>query len=173
MSHSRFLRCMPLLLLTVMAAPITARGSLQGGDTPVGTWSRVVSAESSMREVIEIGQDGTYTSGLCGTLGGGWCLKNEATASRQGTYRLRGPELTVSRGFELMLKSANEWLPRTAEAEQAYGWRVVPGRPDDPPRPTSRPPLRQLRLTDAQGRELLFNEMPDEHRPRWQKRADR
>jgi hypothetical protein len=127
----------------------------------VGMWSRIVTV-AHMREVVEFRQDGTYTSGLCVSINTGWCERGRATPSRRGTYSVQGNSLTVTRGLIRIRVDENR-----PEGQETFSWRSVRDPPDNPPRPTSRPPLRNLYLTAA-NMELHFNEMPPDKHPSWQ-----
>jgi hypothetical protein len=59
------------------------------------------------------------------------------------------------------------------DARKPYRWRVERLRPDDPPTPSSRRPLRKLLVTVAEGEDDMYFEMPAKYRVRWVKRADR
>jgi hypothetical protein len=133
----------------------------------VGMWSRYVPS-AYMREVIEFRRDGTYTSGLCPTiddgrgLPAGWCVGRQATPSRRGTYSVQGNSVIVTRGL-IRLDPAGS----SPEGQETYSWRSELAPADDPPRPSSRPALRRLHLTAADGALLRLNEIPPDKQPSW------
>ena len=128
-----------------------------------GSWS------PAFRLVVELLPDGSYTSGICSPNGGDGCSRNEATASIRGAYVVRGEMFTADQGFVNLQPDRF----RGVEARKAYRWRVERLPPDNPPSPTSRPPLRRLYVTVGEDDDLLFFEMPAQYRVRWMKRADR
>jgi hypothetical protein len=151
-------------------APVT---EARMAGTLVGLWSRTIpipgSSSPAFRLVVELRADGSYTSGICSPHPGG-CLRNEATASIVGTYMVRGETFTTDQGFVNLQRGRP--FPNV-DARKPYRWRVERDPPDDPPFPGSRPPMRTLRVTVADGEDLVFGEMRDEYRVRWVKRADR
>jgi hypothetical protein len=154
----------------VLAVPAT---EVAVTETLVGLWSRTIpipgSSSPAFRLVVELRADGSYTSGICSPHPGG-CLRNEATASIQGTYTVRGETFTTDQGFVNLQRDRP--FPNV-DARKSYRWRVERDPPDDPPFPGSRPPMRTLRVTVAEGEELVFGEMRAEYRVHWVKRADR
>ena len=157
---------------TVPAAPAT---EVPVTETLVGLWSRTIPISSQLgsppafRLVIEFRADGSYTSGICSPHPGG-CNRNEATASIVGTYIVQGETFTTDQGFVNLQPDGP--FPNV-DARKSYRWRAELDPPDNPPRPTSRPPVRTLRVRVAEGEDLVFGEMRDEYRVRWMKRADR
>jgi hypothetical protein len=161
MFKANVLACLSYLLISALGCEGqgTQKGSVadvaKDPASVVGMWSLV--ANDYFREVIEFRQDGTYISGLCATAGRfGWCASNEATASRQGTYDVRGKKVSVSKGI-VHLGSGE-----VSGSQEAYRWEVQRDQSDSP---------RTLHLTPANGEPMDFDEMPAESRPRWISRS--
>jgi hypothetical protein len=136
-------------------------------ETPDGVWSRVTGYGGYFRDVIELRVDGTYTSGLCSVQQMGWCNAGQATASLAGRWTLSGEAISVDHGAVNM----DHHGAASVDRAESFRWRVVWDEPDSPP--TGRKPLRRLYLTYPNGEQIMFNEAPADHRPRWTPRADR
>ena len=167
--------CAPAVAVASWPVPAPPTAAVAAPETLVGLWSRTIPISSQLgsppafRLVVEFRADGSYTSGICSPHPAG-CLRNEATASIQGTYGVRGETFTTDQGFVNLQRDRP--FPNV-DARKSYRWRVERDPPDNPPTPTSLPPVRTLRVTVAEGEDLVFGEMRAEYRVRWVKRADR